>query len=224
MNITAGLSQAEAQDRLQRYGPNQLPEAERSGLLKIFVRQFKSPFIYVLLVAAIVSLGLNQFINAAFIMMVLLLNATIGSVQEFAAERAASSLEKMVPYRATVLRDGKPVVIDSVEIVQGDIVLLASGDKIAADLKLIHTMELKVDESILTGESLAAVKDSAFISNGEMPLGDRADIAYAGTLVLRGRGRGEVVATGITTEIGKIAADVSSKDEIQPPLIHFFQS
>jgi magnesium-transporting ATPase (P-type) len=223
MNITAGLSQAEAQDRLQRYGPNQLPEAERSGLLKIFVRQFKSPFIYVLLVAAIVSLGLNQFINAAFIMMVLLLNATIGTAQEYAAERAASSLEKMVPYRATVLRDGKPVVIDSVEIVLGDIVLLASGDKIAADLKLIHTMELKVDESILTGESLATLKDSAFISNDEMPLGDRADRAYAGTLVLRGRGRGEVVATGITTEIGKIAADVSKKDEAQPPLIQRIQ-
>ena len=161
-NTLSGLSQLEAEQRLQRYGPNRLPKAARQGLLKIFFRQFKSPFIYVLLVAAIVSLGLGEFVNSIFILVVLLLNAIIGTAQEFAAERVASGLEKMVPHRATVLRDGKPVVIDSIHIVPGDIVLLVSGDKIAADLKFIHTMELKVDESLLTGESLAVEKDAKF--------------------------------------------------------------
>ena len=108
MEKSLGLSQAEAKRRLQRDGLNQLPETKRAGLAKIFFRQFKSPFIYVLLVAALVSLGIGQFINSLFIMAVLLLNAVIGSLQEFAAERAASSLKKMIPHRATVLRDGKP--------------------------------------------------------------------------------------------------------------------
>ena len=219
MDITSGLSQVEAQNRLLQNGPNQLPEAKHPGLLKIFVRQFKSPFIYVLLVAAVVSLGLGQYVNSVFILVVLLLNSTIGSAQEYAAERAASGLKKMVPHRATVLRDGKPVVINSTEIVQGDVVLLASGDKIAADLKLIHSMELIIDESMLTGESLAAEKDSEFSGKVEMPVADRLDMAYAGTVVLRGRGRGEVVATGTFTEIGKIAVDVTGEDENQPPLI-----
>ncbi len=224
MNNASGLSQTEAQTRLQRYGLNQLPEAEYSGLFKIFVRQFKSPFIYVLLVAAIVSAGLGQLLNSVFILVILLLNASIGSFQEYAAERAASGLKKMVPHRATVLRDGKQVTIDSAEIVPGDIVLLASGDKVAADLRLTHTMELEVDESMLTGESLATIKDKNFtgddnISPEEIPLGDRLNLAYAGTVVLRGRGRGEVIATGVDTEIGKIATDVSAKDETQPPLV-----
>lgn len=218
-NTLTGLSQLEAEQRLQRYGPNRLPKAARQGLLKIFFRQFKSPFIYVLLVAAIVSLGLGQFVNSVFILVVLLLNATIGAVQEFAAERAASSLEKMVPHRATVLRNGKPVVIDSIHIVPGDIVLLVSGDKIAADLKFIHTMELKVDESLLTGESLAVEKDACFSGNRNMPLAERLDQGYAGTVVLRGRGRGEVIATGHNTEIGKIATDVTRDEDTQPPLL-----
>ncbi len=218
-NNMTGLSQVEAQRLLLKHGPNTLPQPKRPGLLFIFVGQFKSPFIYVLLAAALVSLGLGQNINSIFILAVLLLNATIGTFQEYAAQRAASGLEKMVPHCATVLRDGKPIIINSVDIVPGDILLLASGDKVAADLKLIHTKELEVDESMLTGESLATEKDSEFSGNDDMPLGDRLDRAYAGTVVLRGRGRGEVVATGIHTEIGKIATDVISEDEVKPPLI-----
>ena len=214
-----GLSQAEAERRLQQYGPNLLPEPERPGLLTLFLHQFKSPFIYVLLAAALVSLALGQNINSAFIMAVLLLNAAIGTVQEYAAERAASGLRKMVPHRATVLRDGVPVQIDTEQIVPGDIVLLVSGDKVAADLKLSQSLDLEIDESMLTGESLSSRKDAGFSSTADMPLGDRADIAYAGTIVLRGRGRGEVVATGMHTQIGQIARDVIGDGQTMPPLM-----
>lgn len=219
MTTYAGLSQEEAKRRLLQYGENRLPETKRPGLLSIFIGQFKSPFIYVLLVAAIVSLGLGQAVNSAFILVVLLLNASIGAAQEYAAERAASGLEKLVPHRATVIRDGVSIELDSINIVLGDIVLLVSGDKIAADLKLIQSSELEVDESMLTGESLAVEKNAHFDGNDDMPSADRLDLAYAGTVVLRGRARGEILATGKNTEIGKIAADVISDDEAQPPLL-----
>lgn len=215
----AGLSQLEAQQRLGQYGPNKLPEAKRAGLLLIFINQFKSPFIYVLLAAAAISFGIGQTINSVFILAVLILNAAIGSFQEYGAQKAASGLEKMVPHKASVLRDGKTVIVDTIDIVPGDIVLLASGDKVAADLKLIEAKELQIDESMLTGESLATEKDSSFVGDDNMAMGDRLDRAYAGTIVLRGRARGEVVATGINTEIGKIATDVTGDNSTQPPLI-----
>ncbi|MBT4520209.1 MAG: HAD-IC family P-type ATPase [Halieaceae bacterium] len=218
-NSITGLSQREALELLRKCGPNKLPEPKRPGLFMIFVSQFKSPFIYVLLVAAVVSSGIGQTINSFFILAVLLLNATIGTFQEFAAQKAASGLEKMVPHQASVLREGKTVVIDTIDIVPGDIVLLASGDKVAADLKLVRTKDLEIDESMLTGESLAAGKHSEFLSDDAMPMGDRLDRAYAGTIVMRGRGQGEVVATGVQTEIGKIATDVTSGSGAQPPLI-----
>ena len=223
MNSVTGLSLSEAEQRLQTYGPNRLPEAKRPGLATIFIRQFKSPFIYVLLVAAIGSFALGEVVNSIFILAVLLLNATIGTAQESAAERAASGLQKMVPYRATVLRDGEPVVIDSINIVPGDVVLLVSGDKVAADLKFIHTLELEVDESMLTGESLAVRKEAGFQGADDMPSAERLDLAYAGTVILRGRGRGQVIATGQNTEIGKIAADVTRDEDTEPPLVQRIQ-
>ncbi len=217
-NLT-GLNRVDVEQRLKRYGFNRLPEPDRPSLFQIFIRQFKSPFIYILLVAALISVWLGHNFNSLFILMVLFLNATIGTFQEYIAQKAASGLEKMVPHRATVLRNGKAVEIDSIEIVPGDIVLLASGDKVPADLRLFQCMNLKIDESMLTGESLAVEKDSEFSGGNNIPLGDRLNMAYAGTVVLRGRGRGEVIATGIHTEIGKIAVDVSSKDDVELPLI-----
>lgn len=217
-NTNCGLSSQQARQRLLQYGANQLPETRHVSLLRIFISQFKSPFIYVLLVAALVSLGLNQIINCLFILLVLLLNASIGTAQEYAAERAASSLKKMVPHKTAVIRDGKRRIINASEIVPGDIVLLSSGDKVPADLKLLQTMSLQIDESMLTGESISTHKDEAFIGQVEMPLGDRLDLAYAGTVVQSGRAYGEVISTGARTEIGKIAADVTNK-EAPPPLI-----
>jgi len=222
--MSPGLSQQEAQQRLQSYGPNCLPESKQLSFALIFLYQFKTPFIYVLLVAAAVSLALGQTINSFFIFFVLMINAAIGSFQEYTAQKAASGLKKMVPHRATVYRDGKPVVIDSVDIVPGDIVVLVSGDKVPADI-LLHTLqELEVDESMLTGESIAVEKDADVASDETMALGDRLNIAYAGTIILRGRAQGEVIATGIHTEIGKIAEDVSAEDSAPPPLVQRIHS
>lgn len=213
-----GISSALAAERLARYGPNTLPEAKADGLLKIFLRQFGSPFIYVLLVAALVSLALGQRINGLFIFLVLLLNAVIGTVQEYSAARAAAALRGMVPYRATVVRDGRVLTVDTAAVVPGDHVLLASGDRVPADLHLVQADELQVDESMLTGESLAGVKDCTADSAPDAPLCERDDCCFAGTVILRGRGAGVVTATGMATEIGRIAADVGMETEVVPPL------
>jgi len=187
----------------------------------VFLHQFKSAFIYVLLVAAIVSFGLGHTVNALFIIAVLLLNATIGTVQEYSAERAASALQKMVPSFAMVYRDGRPVRLDTIDIVPGDWVQLVSGDKVPADLCLNSCHDLQVDESMLTGESLATNKLAPSALNKStdgQEISERSDCCFAGTVVMHGRGEGEVFATGEQTEIGKIAADVEI-DEVKPPLL-----
>jgi Ca2+-transporting ATPase len=214
-----GLSSSQAAARLLEYGPNELPEHEPPGLLGIFVCQFKSPFVYVLLAAAVVSWALGQTINSFFIFVVLLINALIGTIQEYSAERAAAALKKMVPFQATVIRDGRTTVINTGDMVPGDYVLLASGDRVPADIHLSDVKELLVDESMLTGESMATVKDDGVRMPDDAPLGDRADVCFAGTVIMNGRGDGEVIATGAATALGMIAADVSSDDDIKPPLL-----
>ena len=214
-----GLTGIEARQRLQHEGPNVLPERKARGPLLIFISQFMSPFIYMLLAAAIVSWGLGQQINSYFILVVLLINALIGTAQEYSAARAAAALRKMVPYRATVIRDGKPVQVDTADIVPGDYVQLVSGDRVPADITLQNVHELRVDESMLTGESLPSAKQTDMQLPDNVPLGDRSDTCFAGTVVMRGRGEGEVIATGALTEIGRIAADVSAGDETRPPLL-----
>jgi len=200
-------------------GLNVLPERRKSGPLSIFLNQFKSPFIYVLFAAAIVSLGLGQTVNAIFITLVLLINALIGTIQEYAAERAAAALKKMVPSKASVIRDGKTTQIDTSNIVAGDYVLLASGDKVPADIRLVAAHNLQADESMLTGESIDSHKLSSHISAEDTPLSERLDICFAGTVILRGRGEGKVIATGANTQIGQIASDVGAEDEVKPPLL-----
>lgn len=214
-----GISSELAAARLAQYGPNVLPEPESDGLLKIFLRQFGSPFIYVLLVAALVSLALGQRINSLFIFLVLLLNAVIGTVQEYSAARAAAALRGMVPYRATVIRDGRAITVNTSEVVPGDYVQLVSGDRVPADLRLVQAWELQVDESMLTGESIASVKDCGANSADGAPLCERDDYCFAGTVILRGRGAGVVTATGTATEIGRIAADVGRATDVAPPLL-----
>ena len=150
-----GLSTEQAAIRLAETGPNILPEWHKPGPLLIFLHQFKSPFIYVLFVAAIVSLGLGQTVNAIFITIVLLINALIGTIQEYAAERAAAALKKMVPSRTTVIRNGKAIKIDTASVVPGDLVLLVSGDKLPADLRLSSAHNLRADESMLSRINLS---------------------------------------------------------------------
>jgi calcium-translocating P-type ATPase len=214
-----GLTAQQAAARLAEAGPNVLPERERPGPLLIFLHQFKSPFIYVLIAAAVVSQVLGQTINAIFITAVLLINALIGTIQEYAAERAAAALKKMVPSEATVIRDGTSIRVDTATVVPGDHVLLASGDKVPADMRLSSAHNLHADESMLTGESIEPHKQVLPASTDDAPLGDRLDVCFAGTVIMRGRGEGEVIATGAHTEIGKIASDVGAEDDVKPPLL-----
>lgn len=214
-----GLSVAEAKARLQQYGPNTLPEAAPPTLLELFLHQFKSPLIYVLLLAAIVSLALGEFTDAAFIFGVLCLNAVIGTWQEANAQRQAASLKSLTVAHAMVLRDGDDVELSAAEVVPGDVVLLETGNKVPADLRLISANNLEIDESLLTGESLAVAKNPSATAARQAALGDRVNMAFAGTLVTRGRGMGVCVATGRKTQLGGIANLVSGRESAKPPLL-----
>ncbi len=214
----AGLTRVEAAARLERYGPNALPSKPPPALLQVFIGQFRSPLIYVLLAAALVSVGIGEFSDAIFIAAVLLLNAVIGTVQEYSAQRSASALHRLMKTRARVLRDGDAYEIDSETLVPGDVVLLESGERVPADLRLLMSHNLKIDESLLTGESLAVAKDSAALLDVETVLGDRVNMAFAGSLVDRGRGRGLIIATALETELGRIAESVTGDSDVKAPL------
>ncbi len=214
-----GLSATEASSRLEKYGRNALPRAKPPGVMRVFLRQFASPLIYVLGVAAMVSMIIEEWSDAGFIGGVLLVNAIIGTIQEFSAQRAAEALHKMVETNSRVLRDGDTYELSAEELVPGDIVLLESGDKVPADLRLFTSQDLEVDESLLTGESMAVSKAADRILEDECALGDRINMAFAGTLVNRGRGRGIVVGTGLNTELGLIASAVLGKKSAKAPLL-----
>ena len=214
-----GLSPAEARERLTAFGPNNLPQPKLDSILQIFIHQFKNPLIYVLLVAAILSLVIKEWSDAIFIMAVLLINAIIGTVQEHSAQRAAQALQNMVSAKCRVVREGEDYEIDSTELVPGDIVLLESGDKIPADMRLLACHELKIDESLLTGESVSVAKKADMLLDTETVLAERLNMAFSATLVERGRGRGLIVNTGLNTELGQIAADVLTRQQTKAPLI-----
>ena len=214
-----GLAHHQAQARLQRYGPNALPQAKVPGIGQTFLRQFVNPLIYVLLIAAVVSLLLQHYADATFIFVVLLINAVIGTSQEYSAEHSASALQELVTTTAHVQREGDAYEINARSLVPGDIVLLESGDKVPADLRLIATHGLEVDESLLTGESLTVHKNANSRLDVEAPLGDRLTMAFAGTLVTHGRASGVVVATGSNTELGRIATAVMARAPTKPPLL-----
>lgn len=214
-----GLPQIEAESRLATFGRNALPSGKPPTALAIFIQQFKSPLIYVLLAAALVSALLREWTDAGFIFGVLLINALIGTFQEYAAERSAQALRQLVTARTRVLRDGDAREIASEQLVPGDVVLIESGTKIPADLRLLEEHNLSVDESLLTGESMTVDKSALAEVTAESALGDRINMAYAGTLVASGRGRGLVVATGLHTELGRIAASVLGARAVKAPLM-----
>jgi magnesium-transporting ATPase (P-type) len=214
-----GLSHAEAAARLQRYGRNSLPAAEPPGLVRVFLHQFTSPLIYVLLVAALVSLAIGEWSDAGFICAVLLLNAIIGTAQEYSAQRAATALQQLVTTRSRVLREGDTHERDAEELVPGDIVLLESGERVPADMRLLVSHDLEVDESLLTGESVAVFKRADGLLPVDSPLGDRLNMVFAGTLVNRGRARGIVTGTALHTELGHIASAVLGKPHTKAPLL-----
>ena len=214
-----GLSHAEAAARLEHYGPNVLPRAKPPSVGRVFLRQFASPLIYILLAAALVSVLIQEWSDAGFIGAVLLVNAIIGTVQEYSAQRAAESLHKLVTTNSRVLREADAYEINAQRLVPGDIVLLESGDRVPADLRLLAGHDLEVDESLLTGESEAVFKDPDRTVASDSEVGDRVNMAFAGTLVIRGRGRGVVVGTALKTQLGRIAAGVLGKRAAKAPLL-----
>ncbi len=213
-----GLSDEEVEKRLKHYGFNKLAEEEKISKLKILLHQFTSPLIYILLIAGIVTILLQEYIDSGVIFSVVILNAVIGFIQEHKAEESVRSLRKMVVPKAKVLRAGKEKEIHSEEVVPGDIVLLASGTKVPADLRLIHTIELKIDESMLTGESIPAEKRISSIGEENLTPGDQRNIAFMGTIAVIGRAKGIVVETGQKTILGQIAERVREVEVLKTPL------
>lgn len=214
-----GLSGAEAADRLERFGPNALAHGAPPSPVQVFLRQFASPLIYVLLLAALVSMVIREWSDAALIAAVLLVNAIIGTLQEYSAQRAAEALSNLVTTKARVLRDGDATLIGSENLVPGDVVRLESGDKVPADMRLLSGRDLEVDESLLTGESATVIKDDEAALPAECALGDRLNMVFAGTMVVRGRQHAVVVNTASNTQLGKIAEGVLNRRPAKAPLI-----
>ena len=213
-----GLSAEEATARLSRYGHNRLPEPPRPSALRRFLLQFHNLLIYVLIGAAVITLALGHFIDTAVILAVVIVNAVIGYMQEGKAEQAMAAIRSMLAPHASVLRDGARREVVGEEIVPGDVVLIEAGDKVPADLRLLSAHALSIQEAILTGESVPVEKRSHPVAV-DASLGDRLSLAYSGTLVTGGQGRGVVIATGQGTEIGRISGMLSDVEELTTPLV-----
>ncbi len=212
-----GLRSDEAQARLQRFGPNVLPRLQRAGPLRRFARQLNHPLIYVLLVSAALTGLLGDGVASAVILGVVVINAIVGYVQESRANSALDALRAMTPTTTSLVRDGTVVQLNSERVVPGDLVVLTAGDKVPADLRLVQVEQLEVDESALTGESLTVAKHALALPI-ETALADRLNMAYSGTLITRGTGRGVVVTTGAETELGRIHRLVGESEPVPTPL------
>lgn len=213
-----GLSMEEARRRLDEYGPNELKEKKKKTPFIIFLDQFRDFMILVLIAAAVVSGIIGEPSDTIAIIVIVMLNAVIGFVQEYRAEKAMAALKKMASPLATVIRDGQATNIPSAELVPGDIVLLEAGNVVPADLRLIEAIQLKIEEAALTGESVPVEKGINPLKEEHLSLGDRKNMAYKGTIVTYGRGRGVVVATGMNTELGRIATMLQEEEEVKTPL------
>jgi magnesium-transporting ATPase (P-type) len=213
-----GLTQAQAAEGLKRHGPNRLPPPpKRSPLLRLLA-QFHNILIYLLLVAALVTALLGHWVDTVVILGVVVINALIGFIQEGKAEKALEAVGDLLTPTCTVLRDGARHTLAAVELVPGDLVLLQSGDRVPADLRLVKVRELRIDESMLTGESVPVEKATEAVPK-EAPVAERTGMAYTGTLVTSGQGRGVVVATGTATELGRISAMLSQVRTLTTPLL-----
>ena len=223
-----GLSFEEAENRLKTYGYNKLQEKKKKSIFKIFIEQLMDPMIYVLLAAVLVTLLISivnvlnnkegDWADIIIILVVIILNAVIGTVQEKKAQNSLEALQKMSSPESTVIRDGKRVRIKSELLVPGDIVVLEEGDTIGADIRLIESVNLKTNESSLTGESLPVEKNKDIVFSDEVALGDRVNMAFMSTPVTYGRGKGVVTSTGMNSEIGKIATALENEEETETPL------
>ena len=213
-----GLTNNEADQRHATYGPNELKEGKRRTVGRMFLTQFADFMIIVLIAAAIISGVIGEAIDSLAIIVIVVLNAVIGTVQEYRAERAMAALKSMAAPTARVLRQGHVRTLAAREIVPGDIVLLEAGNIVPADLRLLETARLQIDEAALTGESHAVEKNIGIVRGEDIPLGDRLNMAYKGTIVTRGRGIGVAIATGMMTELGKIATLLREAEGVRTPL------
>ncbi|MEZ4775600.1 MAG: cation-translocating P-type ATPase [Bacteroidia bacterium] len=212
----AGLTSAEAAAKLVEIGPNTLQEKKQKSAFLIFINQFKEFMSLVLIAAAIISGIVGDLTDSIIIVIIVILNAVIGFAQEYRAEKAIQALKQMAALQAVALRDGQTVKIPAAELVPGDIVLLEAGNVVPADMRLTESHSLRIDESALTGESVAVDKTSDQLASEDIPMADRLNLAYKGTLITNGRGQALVFATGMKTEIGKIAGMLQEEDALTP--------
>ena len=213
-----GLSQEDVNERLETYGANKLPEPKKLTLFQIILHQLLNPLIFILVVAAIASVAIGEEKDAIFIFLVIFINSALGTYQEYNAEKSASSLQKLMKIKARVKRSGTEKELSSEEVVPGDIIYLESGMKVPADIRLIKVSGLEIDESFLTGESIAAKKQTEILQE-KISVAERTNMAFAGATVLKGRGKGIVVNTGLETQVGKISQDVTESVSAKPPLV-----
>ncbi len=213
-----GLASEEARRRYEQYGPNQLVEKGRKSLWMMFLDQFKDFMILVLIAAAVVAGVIGEPADSIAIAVIVMLNAVLGFVQEYRAEKALATLKEMAAPSAVVIRDGQPQSVPAEQLVPGDLVVLEAGNVVPADLRLSEAIQLRIQESALTGESEPVEKDPKTLKAADLPLGDRKNMAYKGTLVSYGRGKGLVTETGMRTELGRIADLLQGQDEGRTPL------
>ncbi|CAI08472.1 Cation transport ATPases [Aromatoleum aromaticum EbN1] len=218
LDAVNGLSTEQVTERLARFGPNRLAEAAPRPVWLKFVDQFRNLLVIVLIFAAVLAWAIGEFKDAMVILVVVLLNASLGFYQEHRAERTLAALKDMLAAQARVRRDGNLVEVDASELVPGDIVLLEAGDRIPADGRLLAAHNLEVEEAALTGESHAVGKSAAALETAELPLGERANLLYMNTVVTRGRAELIVVATGMATEMGQLAGMIAGTAETETPL------
>jgi Ca2+-transporting ATPase len=217
VNLAEGLAQDEAARRLAEHGPNALPETKHRPLWRVFARQFASPLIYILFVAAVIAFAMGHRSDAAVILVVVLVNAVIGTFQEGRAERSMEALQRLSALKVRVVRGGKEEIIEAHGLVPGDLVLLAAGDAVGADARLLEAAALEAAEAALTGESLPVAKKPDSLPE-DASLADRHNMVYSGTHIAAGRGKALVVATGLSTEVGKIAKLTTSAADPKTPL------
>ena len=213
-----GLTSSEAKKRLEQYGLNKLNEQKRKTILQLFLSQLTDWLIYVLFAAVIITVFMGEYIDSVIILLVIILNAVMGVIQEVKAGNAIEALQKMSTPKALVRRDGQIKEINSEEIVPGDILILDAGRFVAADIRLVETANLQVEESSLTGESVPSEKDAHLILDKKTPLGDRENLAFMTNLVTYGRGEGVVYGTGMNTEVGTIANIINKEEDVKTPL------
>ena len=204
-----GLTSNKVSIRRKKFGLNILPKKQNNSIFKIFIKQFLDPIVILLTITFFLTLFINETVNAVAIAVIILLDLLLGTFQEWKAGKNALSLLQLIKVKVNVIRDNKEIVIDSSELVPGDIVLLESGDKISADMRIIECNNLTVNESALTGESVNEVKVNHLIEESTI-LSDRINMVYAGTTVISGRAKCVVTSTGINTEIGKIADSINN--------------